>query len=57
MSDRLPKILCEPICTSCKHCLWIKKASANRYDLECSKNPNLGGVTKTLSRCRSYSKA
>lgn len=53
---RMNKI-CEPICTSCRYCVSITKASTNRYDVDCSKNPNLGGVTKTFQRCRSYRKA
>ena len=55
--EKTPIKCLEPICMSCKFCLSIKKASANRFDLDCSKNPNLGGVTKTYSRCKSYRKA
>ena len=46
----------EPICLTCVHCLKIEKARNRRYDIDCSSNPNLGGVTNTLSKCRGYRK-
>ena len=56
MSDRLPKILCEPICLTCIHGKNVHKVTGSRYELDCENNPNLGGVTKTFSRCRGYRK-
>lgn len=46
----------EPICCSCRDCKKIVKVTRTRYDVDCESNPNLGGVTRTYSKCRSYTK-
>lgn len=50
------KFVVGPICLSCSNCLKARLISGGRYEIDCSKNPNLGGVKKTYSKCRSYSK-
>ncbi len=46
----------EPICCSCMNCRRIVKVTRTRYDLECIANPNLGGVTRSYGKCRSYAR-
>lgn len=44
----------EPICCSCRNCIKIGKITGGRYEIDCKANPNLGGVTRSYCKCRSY---
>ena len=44
----------EPVCVTCAHCAKLVKGKSHVYEIDCLKNPNLGGVTAGYKKCPSF---
>ena len=43
-----------PVCVDCSHCKTLTKPVGSCFDVDCLKNPNLGGVTGNYKKCPSF---